>query len=63
MGATIDEVVINAEDSVRDWISDMEERGQPIAEPTLLEAANYPQAMPQRPSYGSEPLRLNPACA
>ena len=42
MGTTIDEAVVNAEDAVRGWISDMEERGQPIAEPTPLEAINVP---------------------
>ena len=42
MGTTIDEAVVNAEDAARGWISDMEERGQPIAEPTPLEAINVP---------------------
>ena len=42
IGATIDEVVQNAEAAMGDWIADMEERGQSVAEPTPLEAVKVP---------------------
>ena len=42
MGSTIDEAILHAEEAMRDWIDDMEERGQPIAEPTPLEILEVP---------------------
>ena len=42
IGATIDEVVQNAEAAMGDWFADMEERGQSVAEPTPLEAVKVP---------------------
>ncbi|MYC06886.1 MAG: hypothetical protein F4X57_06920 [Chloroflexi bacterium] len=42
MGCTVDEVVRNAEDSMRDWIASMEANGQRVPEPSSLESIAVP---------------------
>ena len=34
MGATIDEVLVNAEEAVQDWVESMESHGQAIPDPS-----------------------------
>ena len=43
MGYTVDEAVINAEDSLRDWVESMESAGQPVAAPSALENVDVPE--------------------
>ena len=42
MGCTVDEVVRNAEDAVRDWIASMEANGQKVPEPSPLASIAVP---------------------
>ncbi len=42
MGYTLDEVVRNAEDAMRDWVASMEANGQKIPEPSPLAAIATP---------------------
>jgi len=42
MGCTVDEVVRNAEDAMRDWIASMEASGQRIPEPSPLATIAVP---------------------
>ena len=42
MGYTLDEVVRNAEDSMRDWIASMEANGQSVPEPSPMSSVPVP---------------------
>ena len=42
MGYTMDEVVRNAEDAMRDWIASMEANGQRVPDPSPLAAITVP---------------------
>ncbi len=42
MGDTLDEVVRNAEDAMRDWIASMEANGQRAPEPSPLSSITVP---------------------
>lgn len=42
MGSTVDEAIANAEGSLRDWIGNMEDAGQPVAASSALEAVSVP---------------------
>lgn len=42
MGCTVDEVVRNAEDAMRDWIASMEASGQRVPEPSPLGSIAVP---------------------
>ena len=42
MGYTLDEVVLNADDAIRDWIASMEANGQEIPDPSPLAAIATP---------------------
>lgn len=42
MGFTVDEVVLNAEDAMRDWIASMEANGQRVPEPSPLASIVVP---------------------
>ena len=43
MGDTLDEVVRNAEDAMRDWIASMEANGQRAPEPSPLSTITIPE--------------------
>ena len=43
MGYTLDEVLVNAQDALRDWMDSMEERGYPIPSPSALEDVEVPE--------------------
>ena len=43
MGQTMDEALLNAEESLRDWANDFEERGGHMPAPTALELVATPQ--------------------
>ena len=43
MGYTLDEVVRNAEDAMRDWIASMEANGQSVPEPSPLSSITVPR--------------------
>ena len=43
MGCTLDEVVRNAEDAMRDWIASMEASGQRIPGPSLMSSIAVPE--------------------
>ena len=42
MGYTLDEVIRNAEDAMRDWIASMEANGQIVPEPSPLASVTVP---------------------
>ena len=42
MGLSVDEALLNAEDSLRDWAGDYEERGGAMPPPTPLEGVATP---------------------
>ena len=42
MGFTVDEVIRNAEDAMRDWIASMEANGQRVPEPSPLASIAVP---------------------
>ena len=42
MGGTVDKAIRNAEDAMRDWIDDMDRRGQAVPEPSPLESIDVP---------------------
>ena len=43
MGCTLDEVMRNAEDAMRDWIAGMEANGQKVPEPSPLSSIAVPK--------------------
>ena len=43
MGNTLDEVVVNAEDAMRDWIASMEASGQRVPDPSPLSSITVPE--------------------
>jgi predicted RNase H-like HicB family nuclease len=43
MGSTLDEVVRNAEDAMRDWIASMEANGQKVPEPSPVSSVTVPE--------------------
>ena len=43
MGDTLDEVVRNAEDAMRDWIASMGANGQGVPEPSSLSSITVPE--------------------
>ena len=43
MGSTVDEAIENAEIALRDWLDGMEDAGQPVATPSVLETVSVPQ--------------------
>ena len=60
MGYTLDDVVRNAEDAMRDWIASMEANGQKIPEPSPLAAIATPPgsaltAIPLNKAFQAKP--------
>ena len=43
MGITVDEALLNAEESLRDWTNDFEERGGEMPAPSALESVATPK--------------------
>ena len=43
MGYTLDDVVRNAEDTMRDWIASMEANGQSVPEPSPMSSIMVPE--------------------
>ncbi len=42
MGYTVEDAIVNAEDSMRDWVEEMEKRGRAIAPPSPFESVDVP---------------------
>ena len=63
MGETVDEALLNAEDSLRDYARNCDELGKPLAAPTPLEAIEVPMgsALTSVPLIrpGGKPVRIN----
>lgn len=43
MGCTLDEVLVNAQDALRDWMDSMDEHGNPVPQPSALEDVDVPE--------------------